>query len=93
MEADLEAEIPSSSRRFPTKYRLSSENFPKERWDELTAPRASIAAWNRKKANKEVHEGSLEAQGGICTHVRATLYMVGVTPPTPCFFRPPQPTG
>jgi hypothetical protein len=54
MEADLEAEIPSSSCRFPTKYRLSSENFPKERWDELTAPRASIAAWNRKKANKEV---------------------------------------
>jgi hypothetical protein len=42
---------------------------------------------------EDKHEGSLGAQGDICTHVRATPHMVGVTPPTPYFLRPPQPTG
>ena len=70
---DLEAEIPSTSRRFVTKYRLSSENFPKDRWDEDTAPAKSIADWKHKKETQAVAHCISKSRATLESEMRAML--------------------
>ena len=71
MVYDLEAEIPSTSRRFVTKYRLSSENFPKDRWDEDTAPAKSIADWKHKKETQAVAHCISKSRATLESEMRA----------------------
>ena len=55
---DLDAEVPTASRKFPAKYLVTSKGRPKEQWYlyDTDAPKDVIKAWRDRVASKCVDE-------------------------------------